>query len=119
MNFDSKDILDAIGKAHKVDTIEKMFWDFKQSIKQDLTAIAQKQQNDLTTSIQAANQLQIEQFKNVITDAISSNNEKNLKPLREDIATIKSDKKAIKWVAATISSAIAFIGTVAGYFVTK
>lgn len=103
MNIESKDIIEAIGKAHKVDTIEKMFWEFKGSIKQDITAIAERQAKELTASVQHANQLQIEQFKNVLNDAISNNNEKNLKPLREDISTLKSDKKALKWVILAVS----------------
>lgn len=114
MNLESKDIIDAIQRAGKVDTVEKLLWDIKGSIKQDLQAIASQTKQDIVQ----ANQLQVAELKAFMLEAISDNNDTNLKPLRIDIEGLKSDRKALRYVAATISSAVAFIGTVAGYIIS-
>lgn len=115
MQINDETLIDAIQKAAKVDAVEKLLWDIKGSIKQDIQIFANQTKQDIVN----ANQLQMEQFKHIVKDAISENNEKNLKPLREDIATLKSDKKAFKWVVISVSSIITFIGSVVNFIFIK
>jgi hypothetical protein len=109
MNIESKDIIEAIQKAGKVDTVEKLLWDIKGSIKQDIQAIALQTKQDILH----ANQLQVEQIKSFVTDVIASNNEKNLKPIREDVIELKSDRKAVKWIVVGLTGAITTVWNVA------
>lgn len=102
MNIDSKDIIDAIQKAGKVETVEKLLWDIKGSIKQDIQAFANQTKNDILH----ANQMQVEQFKNVVNEAISLNNERRIVPLEKDIIEFKSDKKGLKWVIIAITGLV-------------
>lgn len=115
MNVESKDIVEAIQKAAKVDAVEKLLWDIKGSIKQDLQAFANQTKQDIIT----ANQLQVEQFKNSTVEILDKFREKHVDPIAEDVQVIKSDKKALKWVAATISAFITFIGSVVTLIISK
>jgi hypothetical protein len=115
MQINDETLIDAIQKAAKVDAVERLLWDIKGSIKQDIQIFANQTKQDIVN----ANQLQMEQFKHIVKDAISENNEKNLKPLREDIGILKSDKKAFKWVVISVSSIITFIGSVINFIFIK
>jgi hypothetical protein len=115
MNVDSKDIVEAIQKAAKVDAVEKLLWDIKGSIKGDLQTFAHQTKQDIV----AANQLQVEQFKNSIKDILKDFKKEEVEPLAEEVQTLKSDKKALKWVAATISAFITFIGSVVTLIISK
>jgi hypothetical protein len=115
MQIDEKTILEAMQKAAKVDSIEKLLWDIKGSIKQDLQAIAIQTKQDIISS----NQLQIEQIKNNTKDILKEFKKEEVDPIIEDMQTIKSDKKALKWVAATISAFITFVGSVVTLIISK
>ncbi len=115
MQIDEKAILEAMQKAAKVDSIEKLLWDIKGSIKQDLQAIAIQTKQDIINS----NQLQIEQIKNNTKDILKEFKKEEVDPIIEDMQTIKSDKKALKWVAATISAFITFVGSVVTLIISK
>lgn len=108
MQIDDKMVIDAIQKASKVDSIEKLLWDIKASIKQDLTA-----------AIQHSNQLQVEQFKNSIGEILKEFRKEEIDHLVDDVAMLKSDKKALKWVAGSISAFVTFIGSVVTLIITK
>lgn len=89
------------------------------SIKQNLNATATKHKEELDKSILHAIALNTEVFKGIIADTFKGHNAENLKPIREDIQSLKSDKHALKWVAATVSCFVTFIGTLIGWYIKK